>query len=77
MTKLEQLKQEMLDARKAYDTFLQNNSTTDENSDPLFIGVNQRSFELTKENFNEMERLTQNVKDTHSAYIQEYQNNLK
>ena len=84
MEKLEQLKKEMLDAKEAYETFKTNNSrklTEDEKRNepqhPTFIGVEQtetRMFELTKDNVNEMRKLEQNMRDTHSAYVKEYIN---
>jgi hypothetical protein len=87
MEKLEQLKKEMLDAKEAYDTFKTNNSRvlTEEESNelqfPIFgMGVEQsetRMFELIKENFDEMRRLGQNMKDTHSVYVKKYMNNTK
>jgi len=84
MEKLEQLKKEMLDAKEAYETFKTNNSRelTDEEKrnepqHPTFIGVEQseaRVFELTKDNVDEMRKLEQNMRDTHSAYVKEYMN---
>jgi len=85
MEKLEQLKKEMLNAKEAYETFKTNNSrelTEDEKRNepkhPTFgMGVEQsetRMFELTKENVDEMRRLEQNMRDTHSAYVKEYMN---
>ncbi len=83
MEKLEQLKKEMLDAIEVYKTFKTNNSrelTEDEKRNepqyPTFgMGVEQsetRMFELTKENVDEMKKLEQNMRDTHSAYVEEY-----
>jgi hypothetical protein len=83
MEKLEQLKKEMLDARESYETFKTNNSrelTEDEKRNepqhPTFgMGVEQsemRIFELTKEHIDEMRKLEQNMRDTHSAYVKEY-----
>ena len=84
MEKLEQLKKEMLDAKEAYETFKTNNSrelTEEEKRNepqyPTFIGVEQseiRMFELTKDIVDEMRRLEQNMRDTHSAYVKEYMN---
>ena len=84
MEKLEQFKKEMLDAKEAYETFKTNNSrelTEDEKRNepqhPTFIGVEQsetRMFELTKDNVDEMRKLEQNMRDTHSAYVKEYMN---
>jgi hypothetical protein len=82
MGKLEQLKKEMLDAREAYETFKTNNSrelTEDEKRNephhPTFGMVQSvsRMFELAKENVDEMGRLEQNMRDTHSTYVMEYQ----
>jgi len=74
----------MLDAKEAYETFKTNNSRelTDEEKrnepqHPTFIGVEQseaRVFELTKDNVDEMRKLEQNMRDTHSAYVKEYMN---
>lgn len=84
MEKLEQLKKEMLDAKEAYETFKTNNSRElteeekrNEPQHPTFIGVEQsetRMLELTRENADEMMKLEQNMRDTHSAYIKEYMN---
>jgi hypothetical protein len=84
MEKLEQLKKEMLDAKEAYETFKTNNSRElteeekrNEPQHPTFIGVEQsetRMFELTKENVEEMRKLQQNMRDTHSTYVMEYMN---
>jgi hypothetical protein len=85
MEKLEQLKKEMLEAREAYETFKTNNSrelTEDEKrNEPQHttfgMGVEQsetRMFELTKDNVDEMRKLEQNMRDTHSAYVKEYMN---
>jgi hypothetical protein len=84
MEKLEQLKKEMLDAKEAYKTFKTNNSrelTEDEKHNELqhltLIGVEQSEtlmFELTKDNIDEMRKLEQNMRDTHSAYVKEYMN---
>lgn len=84
MEKLEQLKKEMLDAKEAYETFITNNSRElteeekrNEPQHPTFIGVEQsetRMFELTKENVEEMRKLQQNMRDTHSTYVMEYMN---
>ena len=80
METLEQLKKEMLDAREEYKTFMQNNSrelTGDEKRNepqhPTFIGNEQsetRMFELTKENIDQMRILEQNMRDTHSKFLQ-------
>jgi hypothetical protein len=80
----EQINKEMLDAKEAYETFKTNNSRElteeekrDEPQHPTFIGVEQsetRMFELTKENVEEMRKLEQNIRDTHSAYVKEYMN---
>jgi len=74
----------MLDAKEAYETFKTNNSRelTDEEKrnepqHPTFIGVEQseaRVFELTKDNVDEMRKLEQNMRDTHSAYVKVYMN---
>jgi len=55
--------------------------TEDENNEsqhPTFgMGVDQsetRIFELTKDNVDEMRKLEQNMRDTHSAYVKEYMN---
>lgn len=82
MEKLEQLKKEMLDAKEAYETFKTNNSREltegekrNEPQRPTFIGAEQsviRMFELTKDNVDEMRKLEQNMKDTHSAYVKQY-----
>jgi hypothetical protein len=82
MEKLEQLKKEMLDAKEAYETFKTNNSrelTEDEKRNvsryPTFIGVEQsepRMFKLTKDKVDEMRKLEQIMRDTHSAYVKEY-----
>lgn len=82
MEKLEQLKKEMLDAKEAYRAFIKTNSrelTVEEKHNepqhPTFISVEQserRMFELTKEIVDEMRRLEQNMRDTHSAYVKEY-----
>jgi len=85
MKNLEQLKKEMLDAKEAYETFETNNSrelTEEEKRNepqyPTFgMGVEQsetRMFELTKENVDEMRKLEQNMRDTHSTYVKEYMN---
>lgn len=84
MKKLEQLKKEMLDAREAYETFKINNSREltecekrNEPQHPTFISVEQseiRMFELTKEIVEQMSKLEENMRDTHSAYVKEYMN---
>ena len=84
MEKIEQLKKEMLDTKETYETFKTNNSrelTEDEKvnepQQPTFIGVEQsetRMFELTKDNVDEMRKLEQNMRDTHSVYVKEYMN---
>jgi hypothetical protein len=81
MEKLEQLKKEMLDAKEAYDTFKTNNSRElteeekrKESQHPTFISVKEsetRVFELTKDNIDEMRKLEQNMRDTHSDYVSE------
>jgi len=81
MEKLEQLKKEMLDAKEAYDTFKTNNSRElteeekrKESQHLTFIGVKEsetRVFELTKDNIDEMRKLEQNMRDTHSDYVSE------
>lgn len=87
MTKLEQLKSDMLNAKEAYDVFKTNNSrelTDEEKIDqkkyPTFIGVNEepqeepRMMELTKDNLSEWRKLERQMIDAQKAYITEYSN---
>lgn len=86
MNKIEQLKTDMLNAKKTYDAFKTNNSrelTDEEKIDqkkyPTFIGVNEepqeepRMMELTKANLSEWRKLERQMIDTQKAYITEYQ----
>jgi hypothetical protein len=82
MEKLEQLKKEMLDARKSYETFKQQNSRelTDEerSNEPqtssFGFGVLENSetrvFELTKDKLDEMKQLELRMKETHKNYVE-------
>lgn len=81
MNKLEQLKKEMVNARKAYEDFKINFSrelTEEESKDTdIFIGVKSttRMFELKEKDFNEMKRLEKNMNNTYKSFIEEYRKN--
>lgn len=68
---LEELKQEMLDAKEAYQTFLNKNSTvvSDKEQDSEVI---QREFKLTKENVEEFKRLNSERERTQMEYLTKY-----
>lgn len=83
MEKLEQLKKEMLDAREVYDVFVRNNSrelTEEEkqrNQESVSFGIGAeksepRILELTLEKIDEMNSIQKKMKDTHSAFVEEY-----
>ena len=80
MTRLEELKKEMVDALEAYELFKLNNSrelTEDEKENEpqysTFSGdyVDTQIMELTRDKTIELVRLEQNVRNTQSAYIKE------
>lgn len=88
MEKIEQLKKKMLNAREAYEIFKMNNSRelieeekcNEPQHSTFGMGVvksETRMFELTKDNIDEMRRLEQNMRDTHSAYVNEYVNSKR
>lgn len=83
--KIEQLKKEMLDAIEEYEAFKMKNSrkltkeekrnrSQDQQLEIHVVPSDVKILELTKENFYELRRLEQNMKNTHSDYLKEYLN---
>ena len=84
---LEQLKKEMLDAVKAYKTFVMNNSRelTEEEKNkqtrvPFIFGdvenSEERVFVLTIEILDDFRKLEKNMRDTQNAYAKECMNSV-
>lgn len=73
MTKLEKLKEEMLDAKKAYDDFLNGGEEIEYSSDTIDVfNIPTKKFELTQENILEYNRLHKKMEETHREFVNEY-----